>query len=243
MIKKNKNIIVASHPRTGNHWLMYSIWSNFYFKNKVEKYNNLFGCHFPSKKCSIKKYVKRNGLHDKNQIFFVITLFRNLLDTLLSLYNFRERFGIDGSVDFKDFIHTRYKNMKLSEKTNVIWDKGEEQVIYTKVSYILMKNNLSRDFTPVEFWVESMKYWFQNADIIVNYENFKNDPIQTLNMIHNMTGIEIKKNTTIRKDRIGWYSNNDKYIVNQSEIDVLKKCESDFLEDVYIDTAIVTGRV
>jgi hypothetical protein len=247
-----KNIIVISHRRSGTHLTIDSIRNNFldYKMNDYQVLNensikdfNVFLKLLNNKIQVIKTHFLPDfNLYSNNdqviseldKLFknsYLIYIYRNGLDVMVSLYEYMKKYDIDvQKMSFNDFLVTENNFDNTTEKMNrmkfwnyhiqnwknssfndkILWIKYEDFI----TNYQETINNISNFFT--------LKVKNDITDIRISENNSKNIFVKIKNYLK---GIK-KTGVSVRKGQIGDYKNyfnNDSLELFKNECDTIMK--------------------
>jgi len=198
-VMKYKEIKIVGHQRSGSHWISRFIDINFFNGvGYLERYNvHLWGHSERS-----LRYLR-----NVNQVAVIYT-YRNLDDTVDSIYRMRHRFGLDED-DFEKFKTTPMQEMfnPTIEVDAVVNDTKSEKHI-SDVDTSLSE----RQETVIEYINDNRESWLVHSDKpnfkMVNYDDMVNNFQETMLDIANFLG----SNKVDFKDeyiRVGWMEKAD----------------------------------
>lgn len=180
MNMKYKTAKVVSHQRAGSHYLAKLLNDNFFHE---KDYLSLYAGH---SKGHYKKYP--------GAVIFYI--YRNNRDTINSIYNLRNRFGLiaDSIEEFKT------KKLSNMHSTNIVSKAMLNDKIVTDVDTYFSTVHV----TIEEYLEEHKKFWNTRADFIVNYDALIQNFIPCMKAIAIFLGSELEdfKN---EREQIGWH--------------------------------------
>lgn len=206
-----KNIIIASHRRSGTHLTLDAIRNNSkLINNKIHTLEQISNNH-PTNHIKLSKF--NSALNTKRH---------NLIKTHI-LGDKTVKFGIgEPLVDYKEK-NKDYIN-KLFEKSKIIYVyRDGRDVMVSLYNYInkIEEIDYDKSFSShlkenIYYWVKHIESW-KNKDVLhISYESFAKDYENTIKSIFNYLEIEINKNI------INVYRNFDK---NESN-NLLKRIKS-----------------
>jgi hypothetical protein len=192
---KYKTAKVVGHPRSGTHYLTHLLNVNFFH---LKNYLPLYAGHSNHHK---------QWLTDGNTAVFY--MFRNNKDTIQSIYNMKERFGLKAN-SMEEFLSTKLCDLKdTKQKCNAVRNvPGQYQEFHDSDGYLGSHNQ------TIEAYLDSHKRkwtnWCMFADngYIVRYENLINDFDNT--MLNIAKFLKSNKTEFINESyRVGWYNKSD----------------------------------
>jgi len=197
----------VSHPRSGIHWTLRTIFANF--KTPYSEYLQMFGTH----------ELDMAKLQQKKPDACILHVARDIQFVLMSVFRMRERNGISSQFDFHNFLRTKYCDMPKTHKQTTMMFFEQSRKTQSARSWIQQQPH-----TPPELWLLTNLYWRKLGITTVTYEQMKQDQQSVMDVVQQMTKWESKKPTTITKT-VGWHPpNNNSFEVS----DVDKKLIDDF---------------
>ena len=188
---KYKTINLASHQRTGSHYIAAIISTNFLNNRDYKK------IHRGHKLPHIIKH--------KNTAY--IYTWREFEEVAKSIYTMRQSFGLNNVDSFESFLKNRYCDMWKPIKhpgINVIDLKGNKrQDPYISPGF---RNN---KYTPFEWWKFYHDSWAisekENKNVIkVSYNDLMTNFNKTMRVLAKKLGSPKKEFSNIEK-QVGWY--------------------------------------
>jgi len=208
------NLCAVSHPRSGTHWILKTIYDNL--KSPYGWYFEIFATHHLD--ISLVRKTRPNAK--------ILNLSRDIQPVLMSVFRMRERNGISIEFDdFSEFLRTKYKDMPRTDKktTEILWHGRPKQE--KAVSWIG-----NQDFTPPDLWLASNKYWGEHADHTVTYEQMQENENDIIQIAQHITGWA-RKGEVSHKDTVGWKpKNNDPFPVLQEDQIYLDSFRQEFIK-------------
>ena len=195
---KYKVVKIIGHPRSGTHWINRLIDLNFFDgTDYLRHYNG----HLWGHQKRAREYFQQSGLG-------VIYTYRNLSDTIKSIYRMRQRFGLDED-DFHKFSTTPMNKMynphiKVDVVRNTLKNKDE----INKVDRLLNRRETVSEY--IKTHVQSWKVYIAKPNfMMLYYDDLVNDFEKTMLKISEF--LESDKTTfKDEKRRVGWWDSQDK---------------------------------
>ena len=186
---KYDSIRITGHQRAGTHYIAAIICKNFL---NTDNYREYYLNH------KLPDVVKRNN------IAYIFT-WRNFHDTAKSVFNMRDRFGLQVD-DFSTFLKTKYNKMWRNmpfDGIKIRWPDGDVKVNYNVSGYFKKIKH-----TPKEWWIRYHKQWAkverQKPNVIrVDYDMLVNNFQSTMLGIATKLGSDKKEFMNIT-EKIGW---------------------------------------
>lgn len=187
-----KKICAVSHPRSGVHWILNTIFKNF--RTPYDEYWQMFGGH----------RFDINVLRKQRPNAKILHVSRDIQPVLMSVFRMRERNGISMQLNFSDFLRTKYKDMQRTSKktTKILFDNR----MTTQAATSWISN---QPYTPPELWLATNMYWRNLGIVTVTYEEMKVNQNAVLDVVSNITGWKSKKLSIITQT-VGWHPQNNK---------------------------------
>jgi len=186
---KKDRLRLVTHPRSGTHWVLRTIFDNFVTPYK--KYMDMFGGH-----------KLEPEIRDRFQRAHIVHCSRSIQPVLMSVFRMRERNGI-GLNSFSDFIRIPYRKMpRIEGKCKIFLD--DKITIQSRRSWI--QDQLA---TPPELWIITNMFWMSYADWTITYEQMKKDQEVILEKIEQQLGWK-RKPSSIITDTVGWHPPDNK---------------------------------
>lgn len=188
---RNNKAKVVGHPRSGSHYFTHLIAINFFDGRDHLQY---YGGHVSTK----EHHIKTNTT---SRYFYI---YRNIEDTMKSMFNMRKRFGLDeDSFEiFKERTMVDMFNPSLTVK--ILVNTGDKITVYTNVDSLFSRQNV----TPSEYIAQHQKKWLEFVEkyenlMAVRYEDLIENFDDTMLKVAKYMGSDKTEfeNTT---DRIGW---------------------------------------
>jgi len=213
MSEKFKNLKLVTHPRSGTHWILKTILSNF--QTPYHNYWKMFGGHATLKDIR-KKYRNTAIIHAS----------RDIEKVLISVFRMRDRNGLNIN-NFSEFLRTPYNKMIhfhpgeqceiiYNGKRNFLIDAGMDKNVLREIShekYLVQQPKYSwiqnQAMTPPALWLHPNKFWRQHADLNITYENMAKDQTAILDSIAKLVKWPRKDNVYITTPT-GWVPMNNK---------------------------------
>lgn len=213
-------IKLVTHPRSGTHWILQTIFTNF--KTQCKNYWQLFGGHRTDV-----------DIHKRYPKTFVVHASRDIERVLMSVFMMRERNGLKID-DFSEFLRTPYNHMlhyPRSSRCQIIYNGKKDFLIYTGISkdiikqitdqqYLVEQPCISwfqqREMTPPQLWLFANRFWKQYAHLTITYEAMLENQAAVLKSISDLVGRPLRANTKITTP-IGWVPPNKKELLLSNE--------------------------
>lgn len=194
---KYKTVKVASHPRSGSHWVMRLIDMNFFDGKDYLKH---YGGHPFGNEPRSKGYFKPNQA--------VIYTWRTIDDAVRSIYKMRHRFGLDED-NYETFCVTPMKKMyNPNLKVVAVRDTLTGEDKFTDVDWLFR----SREETPKEYIEKHRRSWQVHTDkpnfLAVCYDDLVVDFQGTMLRIAHFLGSN-KTEFVDENRRVGWREKSD----------------------------------
>lgn len=194
---KYKTVKVASHPRSGSHWIMRLIDINFF---NGRDYLQHYGGHpFGNEPRSLGYFKPTQA---------VIYTHRNLDDTARSVYKMRHRFGLDED-NYEKFLATPMRDMyNKNLKVDTVRDTLTEKTNVDEVDWLFG----SRPETVKEYMTAHKASWGRHIGkanfMMVSYDDLVSDFQGTMERIAYYLGSN-KKEFVDEQKRVGWRAKSD----------------------------------
>jgi len=194
---KYKTVKVASHPRSGSHWIMRLIDMNFF---DGTDYLRHYGGHpFGNEPRSLGYFKPKQA---------VIYTYRNLDSTADSVYRMRHRFGLDQD-DYEKFCATPMKDMY---NTNLKVDTFRNTIKDTKYVDEVDWLFRSRTETVSEYMIKHKQSWMVHDGkpnfLTVSYDDLVSSFHGTMLNIAHFLGSD-KTEFIDENKRVGWRAKSD----------------------------------
>lgn len=190
---KYKTAKVISHPRAGSHYLAHLLNINFFH---LPDYLPLYAGHSDGH----KSHLKVPG----TAVFYI---YRKCEDSMLSMYNMRDRFGLVAN-SYEDFTQKTLKSMHSTNiKAETILNISGHKNIITKVDTYLSSFNM----TPKEYLKDHKEKWLSIEAInyyCIDYDDLINNFEDTMLNISKFLGSD-ETQFIQERQRIGWYDKNE----------------------------------
>jgi len=194
---KYNTIKIASHPRSGSHWIMRLIDLNFFDGKDYLKH---YGGHPFGNEPRSMGYFKPGQA--------VIYTYRNLEDTTKSVYKMRHRFGLEE--DNYDKFRTTPMSQMYSTKGNadVVRDTMKETTNVTEVDALFR----SRTETVPEYMAKHRASWKQHNGrvnfLTISYDDLVADFHRTMMQVAEFLGSD-RTEFVDEEKRVGWRAKSD----------------------------------
>lgn len=196
---KYRTLKIPGHPRSGSHWINRVMDLNFF---DGKDYLRHYGGHPWG-----NEHRARNYLSQSKQA--VIYTFRNIDDTVNSIYRMRHRFGLDCD-DYERFCSTPMRKMYNPRlKVEAIRDTMKKKDTITEVDRLLAQ----RSETVPEYITKHTNSWKQHLKrpnfMMLSYDDLVNDFQGTMLTVATFLGSNKWSEFVDEQKRVGWREKSD----------------------------------
>jgi len=198
---KRDRLRLVTHPRSGTHWVLRTIFANF--ATPYTNYLQMLGGH---------KFEA--DIREKFSRAHIMHCSRHVQPVVMSVFRMRERNGIKLN-DFSEFIRTPYRQMpRVIGKCKILLD--DKMTVQPRKSWIQEQRA-----TPPQLWLLTNMFWMAYADWTITYEQMQDDQESVLAEIGRRLGWKRKKQQVITKT-VGWHPpNNEPFEVSSEDSEYL----------------------
>lgn len=168
---------------------------------------------------SAAEYAQLHCSHSTVPSEKFIATYRPLLPTMMSLYHMRERFGVQLSVSFEDFIRVPYD--KLPEATTCAsFIDGTPSLVCFRLPFTV----------PLpQAWVHDTTRFAEQASVVVHYSAMLEQPLRVVQAVAGALHLPMRGSFTVPQSRVGlWPSDESDIPIDLDDVRYLQRIQDQF---------------
>lgn len=189
--------VIVAFRRTGNHALARLLIDNLQLPTSD-----------PEALC-----ISHSQVHDQP----FVTVWRQVMPTMISLWKSRQLFGIHGKVSFFDMITKPYGELPVAECCNVTYDGKLHPAAPRRIKDI-------DAVTLPELWLRDTMRFTRHAKVAVAYTAIMEFPWKVINEIAYTFDLRVREQMHLTTERVGWVAEEgEQPEINGKAMDLLNR--------------------